>query len=80
MNTMYVICKSTRIEFYPYSGPSCEVANVPPGKVYDCREDALRDASRLTAANPVGFEVVCIPDDYTDPDPQDTAAEEDFCD
>lgn len=52
----------------PYAGPACNLAGVQPGKVYDSRDLAQKDADRLTACNPVGFEVSSndykLPSDY----------------
>lgn len=44
-----------------YAGPTCLKANVPPGKVYANFAAAQADAQKLTAHNPVGFEVLTLP-------------------
>lgn len=73
------IHKKSRMPGAPYSGPACETARVPSGKVYDSQEEAQRDADKLSDANPVGFEVSPYPyiaperDDY-DPDFDDLRA------
>ena len=54
----YIIHKSTRYPGWPYQGPACEAVGIEPGKVYSSRQEAERDAERLTAHNPVGFLVV----------------------
>lgn len=58
----YVITKSSRIPTGPYSGPSCEAAGVPENKIYDSKEEAIADAKKLSAVNPVGFKVWSMED------------------
>ena len=51
------IHKTSRSPGAPYSGPACACACVIPGKVYSDKEEAERDAVKLTECNPVGFQV-----------------------
>jgi len=37
--------------------PSCELAGVTPGKLYEDREEAMRDLASLNEVNPVGFAI-----------------------
>lgn len=60
----WVIVKATRriperptVE-HAYEGPTARLAGVEPGKVYDTREEAQRDAVRLASWNRCGFVVV----------------------
>ena len=55
----YVIIKSTRwYEGGPgYAGPTCDLASIPPGKIYDSEEEAEMAAARLNAMNRIGFTV-----------------------
>jgi hypothetical protein len=60
----YVINKSSRLmTTEPYSGPACDSAGVPQGKIYENWNDAVKDAQKLTEVNPVGFVVVPLPTD-----------------
>jgi hypothetical protein len=53
----YAIRKKSRgTSNIPYAGPSCEKAGIYPGKIYDKKFQADRDAKKLTAINRVGFE------------------------
>lgn len=63
MPTKYIIMKSPRAFDNPtaewaYRGPTCTVANVELGKIYDSKEEAQADADKLTKHNPVGFVVL----------------------
>jgi hypothetical protein len=53
----YYIHKISRLPTSPYSGPTCERAGVKPGKIYTDYNEALIDAKKLSAVNPVGFSV-----------------------
>jgi hypothetical protein len=55
----YVIVKSDRIYCggKGYAGPSCDIANVEPGKIYRYFSDALKDAESLTNVNGVGWTI-----------------------
>ena len=53
----WYIVKRTRVSDSPYIGPSCAKANVKPGRTYEHRGTAQRDARRLSKVNPVGFDV-----------------------
>ena len=59
---MYVIMKKSRLYLggVGYAGPTCQKANVQPGRVYTDEEfsTACIDAAKLSDQNPVGFEVV----------------------
>lgn len=57
---IYIIMKSSRNDEipFPYVGPACDKAGVSPGKFYKNRDEAVSDALKLTAVNPVGFVVV----------------------
>jgi len=57
---MFVIMKASRMYLggKGYTGPTCDHADVKPGKVYKRKADAVRDAGKLSKCNPVGFEVV----------------------
>jgi len=56
----WFIVKNTRYTTHPYMGPTCEAAGVEPGKIYASREEAERDAVKLSEANPVGFYVAQV--------------------
>lgn len=64
----YLIMKSTRArdDFTvtprnAYAQPqTCGKAGIPPGKVYETREEAETDAEKLSIVNPVGFVVVQV--------------------
>lgn len=43
---------------YGYTGPSCLIAKVQPGKVYNSEKEASLDAEKLSKVNPIGFKVV----------------------
>ncbi len=61
----WIINKSSRlISDIPYAGPSCDSAGVEPNKIYENWQDAVTDAQKLTAVNPVGFVVIPISTDY----------------
>ncbi len=61
MPSMYwYIIKNTRYSTHPYAGIACEKAGVEPGKMYTTREEAERDAAKLTKVNPVGFSVAWL--------------------
>lgn len=68
---MYFIYKSTRLPDCPYSGPSCDKAGVPKGKLYDYCDSAEADAKKLSDYNPVGFKVQCVEDLFVDKDDVD---------
>ena len=54
--TQYVIAKSSRTPHSEgYSGPACENAGVPSGKVYTDLLEAIEDSNKLARANPIGF-------------------------
>jgi hypothetical protein len=53
----YIIVKASRVSNYPYHGISCSNAGIEPGKLYDTEAEAICDAEKLTAVNPVGFSV-----------------------
>lgn len=65
----YVIMKASR--YYRggpgYMGPTCDMAGVAPARIYNSYEDAMADAKRLNAYNPVGFLV----EEYKDYQPED---------
>lgn len=54
----YFIRKRGRSTLNPYDGPACAEAGVPRGAWYLSEQEAQADADRLSAVNPVGFEVV----------------------
>lgn len=54
----HIVKASRCYEYQGYSGPSCAEAGVRPGRAYTRLTDAIRDAGRLTAVNPIGFLVV----------------------
>lgn len=59
----WIIVKASRIPRRPttshaYAGPTATSAGVEPGKVYDTREGAQRDAVKLSSWNRCGFVVV----------------------
>lgn len=59
----WIIVKASRIPKRPttsnaYQGPTATSAGVEPGKIYDTREGAQRDAVRLASWNRCGFVVV----------------------
>ncbi len=56
--SQYTITKKSRMCQHPYSGPTCDTAGVPRGKVYDSFAEASSDAEKLSACNPVGFAVM----------------------
>ena len=63
----FIIQKSSRARENPtalnaYSASTCIEAGIEPGKIYDCRDEAQRDADRLTKYNPVGFVVTPLSD------------------
>jgi hypothetical protein len=58
----YIIRKKSRSGFSPYTGPTCKLAKVKPGKSYDNKKDAEKDARKLSDWNPVGFEAVKTPE------------------
>ena len=58
----YILRKVSRGGVTPYSGPTCILAGVTPGKVYASRFDAEVDQQQLNAYNPVGFSVVALVD------------------
>lgn len=59
MDETYHIMKANRMySGSGYSGPTCEDAGVPPGKTYETKADAVRDANRMAELNPVGFYVI----------------------
>jgi len=60
----WIIVKATRriprcptVE-HAYGGPTARRAGVEPGKVYDTREGAQRDATKLASWNRCGFVVL----------------------
>ena len=54
----YIIVKASRTNTgHPYSGPTCDNAGIPRGKVYDDYNTAYNHAKILTEYNPVGFVV-----------------------
>jgi hypothetical protein len=55
MSVKYIICKNSRNESSPYSGPACKAAGIKPGKIYTDSNEAIEDAKKLTYVNPVGF-------------------------
>lgn len=60
--SVYFITKASRLGDHPYYGPTCEAAGVEPAKWYESREEAEKDAAKLSACNPVGFvvkEAIC---------------------
>ena len=56
----YIIRKVSRNTKEPYIGISCTQAGIPTGKTYTDYNEALTHAGKLSAVNPVGFEVVSI--------------------
>lgn len=65
---MWIIVKASRIPSRPvasdaYKGPTARIAGVELGKVYDTRDEAELDASRLREWNRCGFVVVEITTD-----------------
>lgn len=56
----YIIYKHSR--YYlggpGYTGPTCNTAEVVPGKIYNTRKAAEKDAKKLSGCNPVGFDVL----------------------
>lgn len=57
---MWIIVKASRAPRNPttshaYRGPTATSAGVEPGKVYDTREGAQKDAVKLAAWNRCGF-------------------------
>lgn len=74
----YYITKASRLGDTPYFGPTCDASGVEPAKWYDTREEAQKDADKMSAHNPVGFVVMVkkephapyaqhSPDDCDDP-------------
>lgn len=54
----YIIIKTSRpTSDTPYRGSSCERAGVLSGKIYESKEEAEKDAEKLSKVNPVGFVV-----------------------
>ena len=60
----WIIVKATRriprcptVE-HAYQGPTARIAGVESGKVYDTREEAQRDATKLASWNRCGFVVL----------------------
>lgn len=53
----YIIHKKSRLAWHPYTGPTCDKANVPRGKIYTSKIEAIKDAEKMNAFNPVGFTV-----------------------
>ncbi len=58
----YIIRKASR-DGGAYDGPSCEDAGIPRGRRYIMRENAEVAAAKLQEVNPVGWEVVEVPDE-----------------
>ena len=58
----YIITKASRASNTPYQGPTCEKAGAPRGHIYSDREEAERDAQKMTEHNPVGFAVTEMKD------------------
>ena len=55
----YIICKNSRLTNSPYQGePTCTQAGVIGGKIYDDHQEAIFDAAKLSAVNPIGFQVI----------------------
>jgi len=54
---MYIITKISRNPKVPYSGPSAIGAGIQSGKIYKDCLDAIGDAFKLLAVNPVGWQV-----------------------
>jgi hypothetical protein len=57
MSVKYIICKNSRPDAYPYSGPACEAAGVIPGKIYNNPDEAIIDAKKLVSITRTGFSV-----------------------
>lgn len=57
-NMPYHIVKASRAyEGRGYNGITCQQAGVEPGKTYDSEGDALGDAIKMQAVNPVGWDI-----------------------
>lgn len=54
----HIVKSSRKGSLYPYSGPTCDKADVAPGAVYSDFKEAQADADKLSAHNDVGFVVV----------------------
>jgi len=48
----FIIISESRDSWHPYAGYVCQEAGVEPGKTYATREEAERDAEKLTKADP----------------------------
>ena len=64
---MWIIVKASRTPRNPttshaYRGSTATSAGVEPGKVYDTREGAQKDAVRLASWNRCGFVVLKVSD------------------
>jgi len=57
--TQYVITKQNHVYYggKGYSGPSCELAGIENGKVYDLFCEVIKDAEKLSKVNSIGWEI-----------------------
>ena len=59
--TTYRIVKLSRLPaMRPYAGISCQQAGIVSGQTYATLDEAITDATKLNAVNPVGWQIVDV--------------------